>query len=132
MSDIAAVRNKGVAVELDKPRILKFDLNSFAELEERYGSVEDAMLVLQSGTIKGIRTLLWCGLIHDDEQLTERQVGAMIGIGDLAELSEKLTDAMSTALPAVEVPPPMPTFPVEPLVTAVSTKPAVGKRKPSK
>lgn len=104
MSNITAIRNKGVAVELDKPRVLKFDLNSFAELEERYGSVDEAMKVLESGTIKGIRTLLWCGLIHEDEQLTEKQVGAMIGIGDLADLSGKLTDAMEGALPAQDTP----------------------------
>lgn len=102
MSNVATVRNKGVSVDLDKPRVLKFDLNSFAELEERYGSVDKAMEVLQSGTIKGIRTLLWCGLIHEDEKLTERQVGGMIGIGDLAELSEKLTEAMTGALPIPE------------------------------
>jgi len=102
MSNVASVRNKGVRVELDKPRTLKFDLNSFAELEERYGSVDKAMQVLQSGTIKGIRTLLWCGLIHEEETLTEKQVGAMIGISDLAELSASLTEAMTGALPAAE------------------------------
>lgn len=100
MSNIASVRNKGVKLMLgEKERTLKYDLNSFAELEERYGSVEEAMQVLQKGTIKGIRTLLWCGLVHEDEQLTEKQVGAMIDIGDLAELTEKLTVAMTGALP---------------------------------
>ena len=121
MGNVIEVKNKGVPVDLDKPRILKFDLNSFAELEERYGSVEEAMEVLQSGTIKGIRTLLWCGLVHEEENLTEKQVGAMISIGDLAELSEKLNAAMSTALPAPEAP------------TAASSleAPQVGNSKPS-
>jgi hypothetical protein len=84
---------------LDKPRVLKFDLNSFAELEDHYGTMEAAMKVVESGSIKGIRTFLWCGLIHEDEGLTERQVGAMIGINDLALLSDKISEALNIALP---------------------------------
>ena len=103
--DVQSVRSKGIPVELDKVRHLKYDLNAFAELEERYGSVEEAMKVLQSGTIKGVRTLLWCGFVHEDEKLTERQVGALIGIQDLAMLTEKISQAMTAALPvAISVP----------------------------
>jgi len=99
-----SVRNKGIGVELNgKPHIIKFDLNSFAELEDKYGSVETAMKVLESGTIKGIRTLLWCGLLHEDENLTEKQAGALVGIQDLAELTEKITEAMGESLPAAGV-----------------------------
>ena len=98
------IKSKAISIKLDKPRTLKFDLNSFAELEDRYNSMEEAMAAIESGSIKGIRTFLWCGLIHEDEGLTERQVGAMIDISDLAQLSEKITAAIGIAMPEPELP----------------------------
>jgi len=86
---------------LDKPRILKFDLNSFAELEELFGSIDLAMKALEKGTIKGIRTLLRCGLMHEEETLTDKKVGSIVGLTDLQDLSEKITIAMTASLPPV-------------------------------
>lgn len=99
MSNISDVRPKTIKVMLDKERTIRFTLNSFADLEERYGSIDVAMNTLQDGSIKGLRTLLWAGLIHEDEQLTERQVGNMIDMSSLTELTVHVTEALELSLP---------------------------------
>ena len=45
------------------------------------------------------RTLLWAGLLHEDEKLTERQVGAMISLTNVEHIMEQITEALTAALP---------------------------------
>lgn len=100
MSNVKDVRIKMVPIVLDKERNLKFDLNAFAELEEIYGSIDDAMEAMEKGSIKAVRALLWCGLIHEDAELTTKDVGALIGLSSLQDLATALTTAMGTQMPA--------------------------------
>lgn len=105
MSNVNDVRTSGVKVTLGATEhTIKFDLNSFAELEERFGSVDEAMKKLQDGSIKGIRTLLWCGLVHENDKLTEKEVGAMVNIQDLEGLTAALTGALGSSLPEQSAP----------------------------
>lgn len=99
MANVKNVRVRLVPVQLDKERHLKFDLNAFAELEERYGSVDAALDALEKGSIKAIRTIVWAGLLHEEETLTARQVGSWIGLEHLETLSKALNKAMTDALP---------------------------------
>lgn len=100
-----------------RKRRLQFDLNAFAELENRFGSVNAAMSELQTGGMKSIRFILWTALIHDEAVLdpqtgepvsyniTPYQVGGWITPQMLPELSTKLTEAMGVSLPDIrEVP----------------------------
>lgn len=99
MANVEKVKRNPVYVELDKSRQLKYTLNSFAEMEDRYGSVDDALKAVEKGKIKAVRFMLWAGLIHEDENLTEKQVGAMIEVQDLDALSAKMNETMSGDLP---------------------------------
>jgi len=98
-SSVRDVKFKGVEIELDKMRTLKFDLNAFAELEDAYGTVEDAMKAMEKGSIKALRAVLWSGLVHEDEELTLKQVGSMISISDLQNFTNKITQAVSGSVP---------------------------------
>jgi len=98
-SSVRDVKFKGVEIELDKVRTLKFDLNAFAELEDAYGTVEDAMKAMEKGSIKALRAVLWSGLVHEDEELTLKQVGSMISISDLQNFTNKITQAVSGSVP---------------------------------
>ena len=41
---------------------------------------------MQQGSVKATRTLLWAGLLHEDENLlTERQLGAMISLTNVGQ-----------------------------------------------
>lgn len=100
MSNIVDIKPKAAKVVLNgTERNLKFDLNAFAELEEIYGSIDAAMQAMEKGSIKSIRTLIWAGLIHEDEKLTEKQVGSWIALRDLEPMTIALKNAMETALP---------------------------------
>ena len=96
LKDIREVR---IPIELDKSRTLLFDLNAFAELEDKFGSLDQAFQKMQQGSVKATRTLLWAGLLHEDEKLTERQVGAMISLTNVETIMEQITEALTAALP---------------------------------
>jgi hypothetical protein len=99
MANVNKVKREPVMVMLDKERQLKFTLNSFSEMEERYGSIDDAVAAMEKGSIKAIRFMLWCGLTSDDETLTEKQVGGMIELQDLEELAQKMNQVMGMDMP---------------------------------
>ena len=99
MSNVREVKRNTVELVLDKPRTLKYTLNSFAEMEEKYGSVEAALDAVSSNKVSAIRFMLWAGLMHEDEDLTEREVGNLISAADLPVICEKLMDAFEGDAP---------------------------------
>lgn len=93
------VKPTAVPVILDKPRHLIFDLNAFAELEDTYGSMDKVFAAMQTGSLKAARCLLWAGLRHEDEALTERQVGAMVTMDNLQTVLDGISTALTDAMP---------------------------------
>jgi len=108
------VKPIAVSLTLDKPRTLKFDLNAFAELEEIYGSMEQAFAAMQSGSMKAARTLLWAGLLHEDENLTPRQVGALVTLDNMEPVMDAISTALLDAMPASEEAPETEAIPADP------------------
>ena len=96
------IREITVPIELDRPRSLKFDLNAFAELEEKFGSMDAAFQAMQKGSMKAARTLLWAGLLHEDETLTEKRVGSMVTLANMSGVMDKITNALTEAMPDAE------------------------------
>lgn len=76
-----ANRHRGeVDVELGgKIRQLRFTFHALALVEEKLGltSIEEVFPRLQAKSLRVVITLLWAGLIHDEPELTEREVGEM-------------------------------------------------------
>lgn len=114
MSKLEDVRApKPVTINLGgEERELQFDMNAYAELEKRYGSVEKAMNTLQQGKMSDLRIVLWAGLIHNqavlDEftgepiryNLTPYQVGSWIkSAQQLEEVGNKLAEVMTGSMP---------------------------------
>lgn len=96
------VKEIAVPLQLDRPRTLKFDLNAFSELEEKYGNMEKAFSAMQGGSMKAARTLLWAGLLHEDATLTERQVGGMVTLENLETVMDSISKALMEAMPQDE------------------------------
>ena len=99
-----AVRIKPVKLAMDKERTLLLDFNAFAELDEKYGSIEAAMEALKPKgkdgiSIKALRAFLWAGLVHEDENLTEKQVGVLMGMANLDEIAKAMNEALNSSLP---------------------------------
>lgn len=94
-----ANKQKGiVSVELDKERNIRFTMNALAEIEDALG-VPLSEMEKVAMTMKNIRTILWAGLIHEDDSLTVEQVGNMVDLGNIKEVQEKVAEAFAMAQP---------------------------------
>ncbi|KHO62672.1 hypothetical protein THYS13_07350 [Thermoanaerobacter sp. YS13] len=102
MGNVRDIRTKLIPIQLDKERHLKFDLNAFAELEEIYRDINIAFEAMQKGSIKAIRAMLWAGLVHEDKTLTLEKVGEMVHLGNINEVMNAITQAISEAMPKVD------------------------------
>ena len=104
MANVKDVKSKAVKITLTDgvERTIKFTLNAMAELEDRYGSVDEAFKQLDNNSIKAVRCILWAGLIHEDPGLTEQQVGNLIDIQYMQELMTSLGEAFDADMPEPE------------------------------
>jgi hypothetical protein len=102
MSNLHEVKPRVTKITLNDgvERELMFTLNAMAELEERYGTVQKAFEELDAGSFKAIRCMLWAGLLHADENLTEMQVGKLIDMATMQDVIDSMTNALSENLPA--------------------------------
>lgn len=100
----ANVRQKATGITLKDGNTyeLQFTLNAMAELEEKYGSVEKAFTAMDSGSFKAIRCILWAGMLEQHPELTEMQVGSMVDLSDLVNLTKTLNEAATNDTPAEE------------------------------
>lgn len=101
MSNVNDAKSKGTPITLNDgvERELSFTLNALAEMEERYGSVDAAFEALDAGSIKAVRFVLWAGLMHTDDNLTERQVGNLIDTKCMADIMKQLSAAFENDMP---------------------------------
>jgi hypothetical protein len=94
-----------------KVRTLRFDLNAMAELENHFGSIQDAMKGLQEGKIASMKILLWAGFLHEEVtsfdavtgeplsyNITPYQVGGWIEMNNMASITESLGSALANQL----------------------------------
>ena len=104
MANVQDVKAKVVKITLSDgvERTIRFTLNALAELEDRYGSVDEAFAQLDKNSIKAVRFILWAGLMSDDPDLTEQQVGNLIDVRYLQDLMEDLGSALDQDLPTTE------------------------------
>ena len=101
MSNIrdAKPRIKTITLNDGVEREIKFTLNAMAELEDKYGSIEAAFNELDKGSIKAARFIMWAGLSHCDESLTEQQVGNLIDMDCLNDIFESISGALGEDMP---------------------------------
>jgi hypothetical protein len=91
---------KAIPIELDKQRRLRYDLTALADIEERLGVDSITEFFEQPLKFSTIRTILWAGLIHEDENLTEREVGRWIDGDNYKAMYEITTQALMSAFPS--------------------------------
>jgi hypothetical protein len=89
-------QRKEVKITLDKERTLRFTLNALAEIEDKLGIPLQKMGEVELG-VKAIRVMVWAGLLHEDEEITERAVGNMIDFGNLEEVQKAVAEAFAQA-----------------------------------
>lgn len=99
MSNVNDVRPKATKIKLSDgvEYEIKFTLNAMAEMEEKYGTVDDAFKKLDEGSIKAARFVLWAGLMHTG--LTEQQVGDLVDLQTIHDIMSELGDALQNDMP---------------------------------
>ena len=99
----AELRNKGIKFTLgNKEYELKFNMNTFCELEEIYGDINKAFEDLQLMKIKAIRALLYAAIKVEDDTVTLKSVGDLLQLGDLERLGTVINEALSESMPEIE------------------------------
>jgi hypothetical protein len=95
------IKIRSIQVKLDKERNLIFDLNAFEELENIYGTLDKALEDFSKSPKKigHLKNFLFAGLVHEDETLTPKIVGTMIGYENLTSIVDMVWDAITNALP---------------------------------
>ncbi len=97
------LKNKGIKFKLkDKEYELKFDMNTFCELEEVYGDINQAFEDLQNRKIKAIRALIYSAIKAEDESVTVKEVGRMLTLNDMERLGTAINEALNMAMPEIE------------------------------
>lgn len=97
------LKNKGIKFTLEnKEYDLKFNMNTFCELEEVYGDINKAFEDLQLMKLKAIRALIYSAIKVEDDSVTLKSVGDSLGINDLERLGTVINEALNASMPEVE------------------------------
>lgn len=95
------IPGSGIKVELDKERELRFDMNAQVAFEEATGeNTLDGAFWIKPMTAKNTRALVWACLVHEDESLTIKQVGAMLNHQNAKKIGLLLRKALTIAMPS--------------------------------
>ncbi len=78
---------------------LKFTLNSMIKFEEETGKQIMEPGALDNMNMKELRVMLWACIKSDEKQLTLDEVGEMIELDQLTEITEALTQAFEVSTP---------------------------------
>ncbi len=96
------LKNKGIKFMLgDKEYEMKFNMNTFCELEEIYGDLNKALDDLKAKKIKAIRALIYAAVKVDDETATLKSIGEKLEIQDLERLGTAINEALGKTMPEV-------------------------------
>lgn len=88
---------KGVTINLDRPRTLRYGMNALATIEDITGK-SILTLDLNNVGVKDLLAIVYGGLYHEDKTLTIEKVGELIDdFSDLTEIAEKLGEALTEA-----------------------------------
>ena len=125
MSGVKNVRVKPVKIEIDgNVYEVKYDFNAFIELEEIYGSIEEAMESMQGEivldekgksiivkddedndvekrkfSLKAMRDFLWAGMLFGNTKITKQEVGKLLEFGNFQYVVTEMMSAITGALP---------------------------------
>jgi len=98
---------EGIEVKLDKIRHIRYTFASMRIIIKKYGSLQKALSMLEQvkigdlteETLDVLSTLIYAGLVHEDEELNQVKVENMIDFRGIAALVNVITTAMSGSLP---------------------------------
>jgi hypothetical protein len=86
-----------------KEYTLRLDLNALSDFEVMTGKsiLRGGLSNIADLDIADVRGLLWAMLVQDDESLSVRDVGRMIGINDVSKLTTVIGELITKVMPEV-------------------------------
>jgi hypothetical protein len=96
LNDVRELKTEVTTINGDK-MYLFYDMNAFAEIEEKYKTLDKAFEALSSGRVKPLIEILRIGLSHDNENITTKEVGKLFVMA--SDVVAKMTTAIVNALP---------------------------------
>lgn len=96
------MKDEGAKITLgDKQFEVKFDLNALCNLQDKFGDITKAFEGLEKQDFKKIRSLLHIGLANGEHSdITEKEVGALITMQNIHEITDALADGFGNAMPS--------------------------------
>lgn len=86
-----------ISLELGgKTRRLRFDLNALAELEDHLARPVTKLADLELSAT-AVRGMLWASLLHEEPELTPKDVGVWVSGENFAEVGEAVVKALAEA-----------------------------------
>lgn len=88
-----------VQIDLDKRRYLLYDMSAIYYMEQRYGSIFQAINSVKMEAFDDTATMLYFGLMHEDESITIDEVDRLIDVSNRVEVIQKIFQALTLSLP---------------------------------
>lgn len=103
-SKAKVMKDEGVKITLcNKEFEVRFDLNALCNLQDKFGDITKAFEGLEKQDFKKIRALLHVGLANGENiDITENEVGALITMDNINEVTDALTKGFSNAMPSTD------------------------------
>ena len=84
---------KTVEITLDKQRKLAYPVYSLIKLKKEHGiELKDLQDKEKAEDLETILAIVWAGLIHEEKDLSMEDLGYMIDITALPEISKKISE----------------------------------------
>ena len=87
-----------VKIKLDKERHLKMTIRGMLLFEEKTGTTLFKGFNVSKMSFKGVVTLMWVCLIHEDKELTYENFVDMVEMSRIKELTDKCMECISESL----------------------------------
>ncbi|QDP99421.1 hypothetical protein FOH38_01995 [Lysinibacillus fusiformis] len=103
-SKAKVMKDEGVKITLGSEEFeVRFDLNALCNLQDKFGDFTKAFDGLDKRDFKKIRSLLHIGLANGaNEDITEKEVGALINMKNISIVTDALTEAFGNAMPSTD------------------------------
>lgn len=104
----------GVLLNLDKERLLRYDLNTLCDIENEFGTLSEALAKIDEierqideeehpiYNFNFLRRFLYLGLKHEDENLDEKEIASWLQFDDAMSIISIIPKAMFKSLPEKE------------------------------
>lgn len=106
MTKLSDIKNtpKNTVILKGKEYEVGLNMNALCELEETFGSTEDAFKVVSAGNMKDIRTFLCIALKSNEglEDSTEKDIGRLIEYSDVENILTAITNSINNTLPEAD------------------------------